>query len=234
MSKTLWPIIALLSFLAADIALAQDTRSLSGTLRLDVGPSDNDRNIEITVRNHLFIVIPPNFTILRPILSSESVIVQLAEGSSQVSYSIDNIITDPVDYSISVRCLGCAIDIPNQFYTPNGNTFGLGLTAFIDPQGLPDTLDLTAITRAKIDGEIVLNEVSDRDLQFELTVFSSENADDILSTISPIILASGQESVSYSIKGLNRSIAPAQYRVSGFRRCLCQAMVQTIGWFFRF
>lgn len=213
MPNVLWLITLLFTLSVSSIASAQSTRSLSGTLTLDVGPSEIARDIEITVNNHSFVVIPPAFTILRPITSRESTIVRMQSGTSQVNYSIENIVTDPVDYSIAIRCLGCANNIPTQFYTPSGNAFGLVNSAFIDPEDLPTTLDFTAITRASIKGEIVLNKTSERDLRFRVTVLSDQNIDRTFGTPSLVILALGENSISYSITGLPREIGSDQYRV---------------------
>ena len=47
-------------------AFAQ-TLSLNGQLTLDVFQPNAEYDLEVTVRNHGFVVIPPAFTILRPV-----------------------------------------------------------------------------------------------------------------------------------------------------------------------
>jgi len=191
---------------------AQSTRSLSGTLSIDIGTNEIDRNIEITVNNHSFVVLP-SLAFIRPITSSETAIVALPAGSSQLSYTINNIISDPVDYSVRIRCLGCSVDIPTQYYTTNGNAFGLVDSAYIDPNNLPTTLNLTAISRARITGTITLDQIADRDLRFRVSVLGSDNTERIFGVLNPIIMRSGTSSVSYSIGGLRRNSGSDQYRV---------------------
>lgn len=213
MCKSLRIYIFLCTLFVSGVAEAQSTRTLSGTLTLDVTPSQIDREIEITIRNHAFVVIPPNFAILRPITSSESTIITMPAGSSRVNYSLSNIITAPVDYSISIRCLGCASDFPLQYYTLSGNTFALGLSAFIDPEDLSSQLNITAITRATIKGEIALEQIAERNLRFTITVFSEQDSGRAIKTVSPITLQAGTKAVAYSITGLDRAIDLDRYRV---------------------
>jgi len=229
MLKALWLIVILFTFSNCKIALGQSTRSLSGTVTLDLTPSEIDRDIEISVRNHSFVVIPPNFQILRPITSRESSTVKMLAGTTQVNYLLENIIIDPVDYSISIRCIGCSIDMPDQFYTSEGNAFSLINSAYIDPLDLPNTLDLTAITRAEISGEITLDKIATRDLLYTLTVFSAENRDRIFATLSPITIASGTTSTSYSVTGLNRAIGSDRYRIKiQCINCIGQARAEQV------
>lgn len=212
MKKILLIIIFLAATIATSISLAQSMRSLSGTITLDVGPSAIDRTLLVTVRNHSFVALPSG-AILRPIISSRSTAVELPKQSSNINYSINDILTDAVDYSISIECTSCTNDFPLQFYAPDGNRLGLTNSTYIDPDELPDELDITAITRASISGEITLDRTAERDLGFRLTVVSSQNPAFIFQTSSPIRLSLGQRSTSYSVSGLNRAIGSDQYRL---------------------
>lgn len=189
------------------------TRSLSGSLSLDIGPSEFDRKILITIRNHSFVIIPPTFAIIRPVTSLESTMVTLTKDSTSVDYVINNIITNPVDYSISIDCIACSNDLPTQYYSPEGNRFGLSGSAFLDPDELPNILNLVAITRASISGEITLDRIADRALNFSVTVFSIDNPNISYKVLSPVTLAPGMSTTAYSVTGLNRAIGPDQYGV---------------------
>jgi len=218
MRKHLILILLFIVSFGNDFVYAQTTRSLTGRVNLDVGPSDKNRMIEITVNNHSFVVIPPNFTILRPITSSRSTLVMLPARESSFTYLIDSIIfdpskSDPVDYSVALTCIGCSGDIPTQYYSPAGNKFGLTNSTFIDPDDLPPILNFTATTRASIIGTINLNKPSSRGLSFTATIFSAQNPQQIFKTVSNIILPLGASNISYSVTGLNRNIGSDQYRI---------------------
>lgn len=188
------------------------TRSLSGRLSLDIGPSDIDRTVMISVRNHSFLVLP-TFTILRPITSIESTTVTLATGSASVDYVINDIIADPIDYSISIECIACSNNLPTQYYSPEGNRFGLSNSVYIDPDELPNVLNLMAITRASISGDITLDRIADRALNFRVTVFSIDNPNISYKVLSSITLVPGMSTTSYSVSGINRAIGTDRYGV---------------------
>lgn len=196
----------------SNLTWSQTTRGVSGAITLDVTPSDKNRVIEVTVNNHSFVVIPP-FTIIRPITSSQSTRVTLTAGESTINYFIDGIIDDPVDYTIELNCIGCSSDFPRQYYSPDGNKFGLANSTYIDPDDLPVVLNLTAITRASITGEIYLNNISDRDLLFTVTVFSAQNPQQNFKTKSAITLPAGSLNTAYTISGLSRAIGSDQYGI---------------------
>ena len=202
----------IIAIVLGNAAWAQ-TRSLSGSLSLDIGPSDIDRQIVITVRNHAFVVIPPTLAILRPVTSLESTTITLPKGSVNVDYLINNIINDPISYSISIECIACSNDLPTQYYSPSGNRFGLSGSAYLDPDELPDELNLIGITRASISGGITLDRTADRTLNFNLTVFSINKPDLSYRVLSPITLAPGMSTTDYSVTGLNRAIGSDQWGV---------------------
>lgn len=222
MLKRLFHMLLKLSVLCSTLALAQTTRSLSGTIELDVAPNQKNRVIEITVNNHSFVVLP-SLAILRPITSSQARRVTLPAGQSSVDYFVDGIIddpssNDPVDYTIALRCIGCSSDFPLQYYSPTGNKFGLANSTFIDPDDLPAVLGLTAITRATIRGQIDLGQMADRDLIFTVTVLSAQNSQQVLATKRSITLPMGSSNTGYTITGLRRSIGSDQYRTVKMRQ----------------
>ena len=188
-------------------------RSLNGELNLDAGVAQQDLNLRVTVRNHSFVVIP-GFTIIRPITSQVSDTVVIAEGASSTSYSISQIIEDPVDYTIQIECLGCKDIIPTQYYAPSGNSFGLPNSVYIDPADLPAVLNVELISRAQIAGEIELagNMVSKRDLVFTVSAVNADNPAIVYQSINDLVLAQGESSVAYQLTGLSRTVSPG-YRV---------------------
>lgn len=212
MSKGLLFISLLMAIVLSDIAFAQ-TRALSGRISLDIGPSEVDREIVISVRNHSFLVVPPTFAIIRPVQSTESTTITLAKGSSSANYEINNIISDPVDYSIAIQCISCSDDFPIQYYSPTGNKLILIGSSYISPKNLPDVLNISATTRASISGNITLDRIADRALRFRATVFSIQNPNINYKVLSQITLAPGTNNVAYSITGINRAIGSDQFGV---------------------
>lgn len=216
MLKHLFHLSLILNLIFSSLSFAQTTRTLSGTIELDVAPNQKNREIEITVNNHSFVVLP-SLTILRPITSSQARLVSLPAGQSSIDYFIDGIIddpdnNDPVDYTIAIRCIGCSNDLPLQYYSPTGNRFGLANSTYIDPDDLPAVLDLTAITRATIRGDIKLDQTAQRDLTFTVTILSALNPQQVFATKRSITLPAGSMTTSYSVTGLRRSIGADQYR----------------------
>lgn len=210
--KALLSFCIILMSLLVQISSAQ-TRSLSGVISLDVGTSDIERTIIVSVRNHSITVVPPFFSIIRPVTSVETTTVVLPQGSSSVAYSVQNIISNPVDYSVALQCVNCTDNFPIQYYASSGNRFTLGGPTFIDPADLPSTLNITAITRSTISGDIILDQVADRALNFSIDIFSSQRPELSFQTLSSITLEQGQRSVSYIVNGLNRSIGLDLYGV---------------------
>lgn len=193
-------------------SFAQSTRSLQGRLSLDVAPNITNRTIEISVRNHSFVVIPPAFTILRPIISTQSTVVPMPVGVSSVDYLIDGISTDAVDYSIQITCVGCGADFRTQYYSPSGNKYGLADAVYLDPDALPDQLNLNAITAVTISGKLVLETVSERELSFELSVYDFDKPQQVYQQQS-IALPAGARQVDYAITGMNRLTHAASFGI---------------------
>jgi len=194
------------------------TRGLSGVVELDSGIAFGDFRLEITVNNHSFVVIPPSFTIIRPITSSESVEVTMFEGDRLVEYSVNDILLDPVDYTVQIRCLGCSEFVPLQYYSPDGNRFGFSNSVYIDPEDLPEELALTAISRAVIEGTISLQKLPTRDLKFALSVVRDSDPSFVYQVGPVVTLLRGATSVDYEIAGLNRNVSNNQFRVQ--LRCI--------------
>ncbi len=200
------------------LATAQ-ARSLSGVITLDTDSAKADLPIDITVSNHSFAVVPPSFTIIRPVTSKQTRRVVIVQGEVQVDYLVEDIIDDPFTYTIRMDCVGCSSVFRRQYYSPSGNRFGQGNSVHIKPADLPASLDLTLITDASIEGKVELqSEVANKDLRFELNVSSTQNRNVVYRTLSDIVLAKNESSVTYSVTGLRRSIGNTQFRVS--LRCL--------------
>lgn len=197
--------LILISLYAMSVTQAQVTRDLVGQISLDIAPAVKDLIVDISVRNHSFIVIPPTFTILRPIQSIVSTRVLIAEGDSSALYSLSGIVQNPVDYTIQIKCSGCEDIIPTQYYSPQGNRFGLADSTYIDPEDLPAQLALLAITRATIAGKINLLSTASKDLDFTVEVAADEFPDFIYATNSSLKMSKGDQTLNYQISGLARS-----------------------------
>lgn len=193
----------------------EEFRSLTGQLHLDVGVADRNLDIRVTVRNHSLVVLSVfPFILLRPVTSKVSATVVMVKGTATTSYSISQIIENPVDYTIQIECLNCNTTIPNQYYTSSGNRFGLGDSAYIDPAELPTTLDIEMISHAKIAGSIELDGTvaSKRDLFFTVSAVNSANSAIVYQSIEELVLAQGASSLDYQLTGLDRAISPG-YRI---------------------
>lgn len=188
-----------------EITQAQTTRSLVGQISLDVAPAIKDLAIDITVRNHSFAVLPPPFGIIRPIQSTATARVTIAKGESNTPYALTGIVENPVDYTIQIKCPGCEDIIPTQYYSPDGNRFGLSNSVYIDPDDLPTQLALVALTRATISGEINLLNPASKDLNFTLEVAADGYPDFIYGSDSSLKINKGDQTLSYQISALERS-----------------------------
>ncbi len=185
-------------------ATAQTGLSLRGLASFDVAPI-NTLTLEISVRNHSFVVLPPPLGFIRPITSSVMTVVSVPSGSQSISYLIEDIEPDPVDYTIQMKCLGCSDIVPTQYYTMNGNATGLVNSAFIDPLDFPSELNLNLITRGMISGEIELLNESSQDLEFIVEAFDSNVPEFAIEQSPPIILPAGELIVDYQIRGIRRN-----------------------------
>lgn len=183
---------------------AQTNLSLQGTVFFDVPPA-RDITVEISVRNHSFVVLPPPLGFIRPITSSVMTVVSVPNGSQSISYLIEDIEPDPVDYTIQIKCLGCSGTVPTQYYTMNGNATGLVNSAFIDPLDLPSELNLNLITRGMISGEIELLNESSQDLEFIVEAFDNNVPEFAIAQSPPIVLPAGELIVDYQIRGIRRN-----------------------------
>lgn len=190
------------------------TRDLSGLITLDTDVALKDYRLRITVNNHIIVVSPPSFTITRPITSKEFVDVTLPEGENTVSYLVNNIRLDPdEDYSLEIECLNCAELVPKQCYSPDGNKLCEGFLIFIQPEDLPDRLDLVAVSNARISGKVDLGEAAQRELEFTLSVVSNRSSSRIYQTGPNVTLSQGTAITTYEIIGLRRDIGADQFRV---------------------
>jgi len=213
--------IALLLSLTCQSVLAQDARSLSVDIILDVGVVDRPLDLEITVNNHSFVFIFPT-TIIRPITSSHSTRVQLPAGETSITAFIDDIVLDQVDYTIEINCLACSDTLPQQYFRPEGNATGLINSAFLDPMDFPSQITTSLITRAQITGQIrlVADQLDEQDLLFEVNVIN-EGSTSVLKS-AQVTVAAGQNEVNYVIRGLNRNASQLEV----LARCLdCDSIV---------
>lgn len=183
---------------------AQDTRSLVVNMSLDVGSVERSLSLQVSVRNHDIAIIPPFFLILRPITSERTVLVQLPAGQTDVSVLVDEILPDPVIYSVQIQCLDCDDTIPTQFYSPQGNTTSMPDSIFIFPEDLPAQINTNLITRAQISGtiELLVGQSADRELIFELSAVDLLTGLELQSR--RVSLMPGMSSVDYVLRGLIR------------------------------
>lgn len=201
-----------LSSAVATTSATGQTRTLSGSLKLDTGMAAEDLRLEVTVNNHIIVVLPP-FSITRPITSSESTEVTMLAGRDSIDYLVTNILPDPVDYTVQISCIDCSDSIPDQYYSMDGNTLGLQSDVFIDPEDLPELLDISVISRARISGTIDLGVVAERDLIFAVSVVSNALPERIYQSGETVTLPNGATSVDYQLTGLNREIGGDLFRV---------------------
>ncbi len=197
-------------------AYAQQVRTLAGEIRLDVGVAVADLAVDVTVNNHSFVVVPPSFTIIRPITSRQTRRVTLRQGEDSALYFVDNILTNPVDYTVEFRCVGCRDTFRTQYYSEGGNRFGFANSVYLDPPSLGPVLNTTIITDATIAGEISLagGALAARDLVYEIVIASSLNSDIVYAREPNIRLLEGESVVSYEVTGLRRAIGANLFSVS--------------------
>jgi hypothetical protein len=188
-----------------DVTQAQTTRSLSGQISLDIAPAIKGLIVEISIRNHEFVVLPPPFGFIRPIQSTVTTNVIITQGEASALYSLTGIVEDPVDYTIQIKCPGCENVIPTQYFSPAGNQFGLSNLAYIEPDDLPVQLALVALTRATISGEILLFKPASKDLDFTLEVAADGNPAFILAANNSLRITKGDHVLKLQISGLARS-----------------------------
>jgi len=186
--------------------MAQESRSLLINVGLDVGVVERDLSIQATVNNHSFVVITVfPFVAIQPISSQSSVLFQLPKGETEAIVFIEDILADPVDYSVEFNCLNCVDTVPRQFYRPDGNSTTLAGATFIDPEDLPLQISSDLITRAQISGQLSLlaEQTIDRELVFEVAVsdFSTGN---VLQS-QRVRLMAGENSVNYIFRGITRN-----------------------------
>lgn len=199
-------VLIFVGFFLFEPSFGQTTRSLSGNVVIDVGTIDRDLNIELTVSNHSFVVLP-TFTIIRPITSQRSTTVQLPAGQTSAAFIIDEIILDPVDYSIRIDCLSCRDSITLQYVAEPQNLTVLAGDAFLDPDQLPAEIEIELLSRAQFSGSIALfnDQLAADDLQFEVTAIAPQQNDRVLQS-SRLVLTQGQNQVGFVLRDIDRNI----------------------------
>ena len=193
----------LASLLWSGVNFAQQTRSLNVELQLDQ-PSDQALMVEVSVRNHSFLVVPPSFSILRPIISSVSKMVEIPAGAQNASLDFDDILTEAIDYSVRFRCVNCSSSIPLQYYTESGTTRGLGNSAYIDPDDLGDLLPVSLETLGFISGAVALGDGLDATRDIRLSLRLSDVSSVQLLATEGVLIREGANTVEYRIEGLTR------------------------------
>ena len=182
---------------------------VSGAIQLDAIVSNTPHRIQITVRNHSFVVFSVlPLVIIRPILSSELTEVVIESSTQVVPFQIENVSTNAVDYSIEIRCLTCNGSMPVQYYSESGNRLGLSNDVYLDPDRLDLPINIEAITRGIIGGTISIDSAAERDLELSLFVLNSEDSNVVLAEKS-LTLDSGNSQIDYEISELNRGFANA-------------------------
>ncbi len=225
--KTVLRCACLAAVLLSLSANAQQTRSLDGAITLDVGQIDRDLTLALTVNNHNFVVLP-TFAFIRPITSSRTVTVDFLAGADQMEFTIDGIIENPVDYSIEIQCLGCSDSVPRQYFTQGGNLLGLVGAAFIDPDDLASSIDISLISRSQISGVIQLQtpqeapQVADRDLSFvvDAVVPNAGGQAQQLLLSQTVMLSAGESQAAFILRGISRSTQPGVSLVARCQSCL--------------
>ncbi len=141
------------------LASAQQVRSVAVEFNLETA-SDISLPIEVTVRNHTVVVVPPNFTIIRPIISSVTQTLTLPANQTRIALRFSNVSTEAVNYSIRIRCLACDDEFPTQYYLlRNGqarSTRALIDDAYLSPSELDNLAPIDIETFAVLSGTINL------------------------------------------------------------------------------
>ncbi len=186
-----------LFFIGAEQTAAQEELSIDLDFSLDQ-VSDRPLRLEVSVRNHGFVVIPP-VTIIRPILSSVSQTTMIRANQSSVSLTISGISPEAVDYTIRFRCLNCADSLPTQYYLERDGVVrtsrGLVNDAYIDPAELSSLAAVELETFGYVEGAISLS--SER--------FSSRSP---VATVALIDIDSGREASSTKVPLVLGATAP--------------------------
>ena len=138
---------------------------------------------------------------------------RLFEGQILNEYMVSNILPDPVDYSVQIKCLSCSDFIPTQYYSPSGNALGLANSVYIDPEDFTENLNITLITRAFIKGQIKLDKEVSENLEINLSVLS-KNITNFTYETAVITLPAGETTIDYQLIGLSRNIGDDEYQVS--------------------
>lgn len=202
-NRLIFSFLTLLALFSGN-CLAQQARNLNVDLQLDQ-PYDQALVIEVSVRNHSFIIVPPTFTILRPILSSVTQTVVIAQGELNAALSIEDISVDAIDYSIRFRCLSCASSVPTQYFTASGTRLGLVNDAYIAPQALPSSINVSLQTLGFITGQVLLDNGALADSNVRTTIRLSDSGTGQLVSRQPITILAGDTKAEYRFEGLRRS-----------------------------
>ncbi len=193
-------------------ALHAQTRSLDGAINLDA-PADQSLQIEISVRNHAFVVTPV-FGIIRPIISVRSVVVVVQPGQTDAQFSIDGISVDAVDYTIQYKCLGCSGVLRTQYYSPDGTRFGLANSVYIDPDDLVSPLNTELQTLGQVSGTVnvlsnSVNSSAEQDAPRSVrasVVLLNANTQQLIDS-QELVLGGGSAVVAYQFSELRRTAA---------------------------
>lgn len=198
--------VILLIYISTSFAQdSNDTLNITGNVSLDFSVAQRDYIVEVTVSNHSFIVIPPGFTIIRPLLSRVRKSVTIPQGQSSIDYEIEGISVDAANYVIDFRCENCNGVFTPQYYTKKGNSFFRNNDIFLDPEDLPTNLNFILTSGVSITGLVSLPDGNNasKDLMFLLSVIDSSNPINVLRRMN-IIIPKGNNSSTYSIDGIVR------------------------------
>jgi len=224
--------LCVLSFFAPYDTQAQETRSLSVALNFDT-PYDRPLQLEVSVRNHSFVVVPPSFTIIRPIVSSVTQSISLAAGQSSAAITFTRVLTEAIDYSIRVRCVNCPAALPTQYsLTPvsetgiASTTRVLGNSAYIDPEDLAQNLSVALETFGVISGQIQRHDDESSAKRIVVSVVVSNAEFDNELSQQRVEIKPNMASFDYRVEGLDRRFAD-NYHLQA--RCV-QCEPKVISW----
>lgn len=193
--------------LVSGVCVAQQSRSLEVNIQL-APPSDQTLLLEVSVRNHAFILVPPTFAIIRPITSLVTQTLQIEPGQSAASITLQGISTDAVDYTVRFRCLNCSDSIPLQFLisprASSGTSRGLIDDAYIDPEDLEPAINVELDTLGFIRGVVRLAQGQAAENDVRLTVRAVDAVSGQLASSQPIRIVAGDNIAEYRLNGLAR------------------------------
>ena len=139
-----------------------------------------------------------------PIEQTRSKTVMLGQASNTASFGVSGVERFGIKYSVKLTCGGCSELVPEQYYTPSGNTFSSGNSSLLDSEEIPSRINVELITRTTVTGSIKLPraKLASKNLQFLVTAYEIPNETYRLTSPLAVELAKGTNQVDYRLSNL--------------------------------